>query len=191
MIIGVSGIQGDFREHKLMIEKLGHETLIVRTPEDLEKIDGLIIPGGESTTMIRIMKRIKLFEVLREKIQNGLPVYGTCAGLIVLAKEIENYPQESLGVIDIKVLRNAYGRQVDSFDEMVEIKGFDKPFKAIFIRAPRVDEWGKDVEVLSVLDGHPIMLRQNNVLVTSFHPELTNDTRVHEYFLKMVQEYKK
>ncbi|MGB9615119.1 MAG: pyridoxal 5'-phosphate synthase glutaminase subunit PdxT [Fervidobacterium sp.] len=191
MIIGVSGIQGDFREHKLMIEKLGHETLIVRTPEDLEKIDGLIIPGGESTTMTRIMKRIKLFEVLREKIQNGLPVYGTCAGLIVLAKEIENYPQESLGVIDIKVLRNAYGRQVDSFDEMVEIKGFDKPFKAIFIRAPRVGEWGKDVEVLSVLDGHPIMLRQNNVLVTSFHPELTNDTRVHEYFLKMVQEYKK
>jgi 5'-phosphate synthase pdxT subunit len=191
MIIGVSGIQGDFREHKLMIEKLGQETLIVRTPEDLEKIDGLIIPGGESTTMTRIMKRIKLFEVLREKIQNGLPVYGTCAGLIVLAKEIENYPQESLGVIDIKVLRNAYGRQVDSFDEMVEIKGFDKPFKAIFIRAPRVGEWGKDVEVLSVLDGHPIMLRQNNVLVTSFHPELTNDTRVHEYFLKMVQEYKK
>lgn len=113
------------------------------------------------------------------------------AGLIVLAKEIENYPQESLGVIDIKVMRNAYGRQVDSFDEMVEIKGFDKPFKAVFIRAPRVDEWGPEVEVLSMLENHPIMLRQKNVLVTSFHPELTDDTRVHEYFLKMVQEYKK
>lgn len=191
MIIGVSGIQGDFREHKWMIEKLGYETLVVRTPEELEKVDALIIPGGESTTMIRIMKRIGLFDALKEKILNGFPVYGTCAGLIVLAKEIENYPQESLGVIDIKVMRNAYGRQVDSFDEMVEIKGFDKPFKAVFIRAPRVDEWGSEVEVLSMLDNHPIMLRQKNVLVTSFHPELTDDTRVHEYFLKMVKEYKK
>lgn len=191
MIIGVSGIQGDFREHKWMIEKLGHETFVVRTPEELEKVDALIIPGGESTTMIRIMKRIGLFDALKEKILNGFPVYGTCAGLIVLAKEIENYPQESLGVIDIKVMRNAYGRQVDSFDEMVEIKGFDKPFKAVFIRAPRVDDWGPEVEVLSMLDNHPIMLRQKNVLVTSFHPELTDDTRVHEYFLRMVQEYKK
>lgn len=191
MIIGVSGIQGDFREHKWMIEKLGYETLVVRTPEELEKVDALIIPGGESTTMIRIMKRIGLFDALKGKILNGFPVYGTCAGLIVLAKEIENYPQESLGVIDIKVMRNAYGRQVDSFDEMVEIKGFDKPFKAVFIRAPRVDDWGPEVEVLSMLDNHPIMLRQKNVLVTSFHPELTDDTRVHEYFLKMVQEYKK
>lgn len=188
MIIGVSGIQGDFREHKVMIERLGHEVLIVRTPEDLEKIDGLIIPGGESTTMIRIMKRVGLFDALKEKILQGLPVYGTCAGLIVLAKEIENYPQESLGVIDIKVMRNAYGRQVDSFEEYVEIKGFDKPFKAIFIRAPRVDEWGPGVEVLSSFEGHPIMLRQNNVLVTSFHPELTDDTRVHEYFIDMIKK---
>lgn len=191
MIIGVSGIQGDFREHKWMIEKLGHESYVVRTPEDLDKVDGLIIPGGESTTMIRIMKRIGLFEKLKEKILNGLPVYGTCAGLIVLAKEIENYPQESLGVIDIKVMRNAYGRQVDSFNEMVEIKGFDKPFKAIFIRAPRVDAWGPEVEILSTLNNHPIMLRQKNVLVTSFHPELTDDTRVHEYFIKMVEDYRK
>ncbi len=191
MVIGVSGIQGDFREHKWMIEKLGHESYVVRTPDDLDKVDGLIIPGGESTTMIRIMKRIGLFEKLKEKILNGLPVYGTCAGLIVLAKEIENYPQESLGVIDIKVMRNAYGRQVESFDEMVEIKGFDKPFKAIFIRAPRVDAWGPEVEILSTLDNHPIMLRQKNVLVTSFHPELTDDARVHEYFIKMVEDYKK
>ncbi|MGQ9855756.1 MAG: pyridoxal 5'-phosphate synthase glutaminase subunit PdxT [Fervidobacterium sp.] len=191
MIIGVSGIQGDFREHKWAIEKLGVETYVVRTPEDLEKVDGLIIPGGESTTMIRIMKRIGLFDALKEKILKGFPVYGTCAGLIVLAKEIENYPQESLGVIDIKVRRNAYGRQVDSFDEMVEIKGFDRPFKAIFIRAPRVEEWGSEVETLAFLDKHPIMLRQKNVLVTSFHPELTDDTRVHEYFLSMVKEYSK
>lgn len=191
MIIGVSGIQGDFREHKCVIEKLGHETLVVRNIEDLEKIDGLIIPGGESTTMIRIMKRIGLFEQLKNKILNGLPVYGTCAGLIVLAKEIENYPQESLGVINISVMRNAYGRQVDSFDEMVHIKGFESPFKAVFIRAPRVDWYGPEVEVLSELDGHPIMLRQHNVLVTSFHPELTDDTRIHEYFLSMVEEYKK
>jgi len=191
MVIGVSGIQGDFREHKWMIEKLGIETYVVRTPEDLEKVDGLIIPGGESTTMIRIMKRIGLFDALKEKIFNGFPVYGTCAGLIVLAKEIENYPQESLGVIDIKVRRNAYGRQVDSFEEYVEIKGFDRPFKAIFIRAPRVEAWGESVEPFAFLDNHPIMLRQNNVLVTSFHPELTDDTRIHEYFVQMVKEYKK
>ncbi|HOA17943.1 MAG TPA: pyridoxal 5'-phosphate synthase glutaminase subunit PdxT, partial [Fervidobacterium sp.] len=125
MVIGVSGVQGDFREHKWMIEKLGIETMVVKSSEDLDKVDGLIIPGGESTTMIRIMKMTGLFERLREKIKTGFPVYGTCAGLIVLAKEIENYPQESLGVIDIKVMRNAYGRQVDSFDEMIEIKGFD------------------------------------------------------------------
>lgn len=191
MIIGVSGIQGDFREHKWMIEKLGYQTHIVRTPEDLEKIDALIIPGGESTTMIRIMKRVGLFDVLKQKITNGFPVYGTCAGLIVLAKEIENYSQESLGVIDIKVMRNAYGRQVDSFDDLIQIKGFDKPFKAIFIRAPRVDEWGPEVEVLATYNNHPVMLRQENVLVTSFHPELTNDTRVHEYFLNLVKYYKK
>ncbi|MCX7654305.1 MAG: pyridoxal 5'-phosphate synthase glutaminase subunit PdxT [Fervidobacterium sp.] len=191
MIIGVSGIQGDFREHKWIIEKLGYQTHIVRTPEDLEKIDALIIPGGESTTMIRIMKRVGLFDVLKQKITNGFPVYGTCAGLIVLAKEIENYPQESLGVINIKVMRNAYGRQVDSFDDLIQIKGFDKPFKAIFIRAPRVDEWGPEVEVLATYNNHPVMLRQENVLVTSFHPELTNDTRVHEYFLNLVKYYKK
>ncbi|WP_448379449.1 pyridoxal 5'-phosphate synthase glutaminase subunit PdxT [Fervidobacterium sp.] len=191
MVIGVSGIQGDFREHKWMIEKLGIETYVVRTPEDLEKVDGLIIPGGESTTMIRIMKRIGLFDALKEKILNGFPVYGTCAGLIVLAKEIENYPQESLGVIDIKVRRNAYGRQVDSFEEHIEIKGFDRPFKAIFIRAPRVEAWGEGVETLAFLDNHPIMLRQNNVLVTSFHPELTDDTRIHEYFVQMVKGYSK
>ncbi len=191
MIIGVSGIQGDFREHKWVIEKLGIETLVVRTPEDLEKVGGLIIPGGESTTMIRIMKRIGLFDVLKQKIQSGFPVYGTCAGLIVLAKEIENYPQESLEVIDIKVRRNAYGRQVDSFDEMVEIKGFNKPFKAIFIRAPRVEAWSEGVETLAFLDNHPIMLRQNNVLVTSFHPELTDDPRVHEYFVEMIKEYQR
>ncbi|MEN3042957.1 MAG: pyridoxal 5'-phosphate synthase glutaminase subunit PdxT [Fervidobacterium sp.] len=191
MIIGVSGIQGDFREHKWVIEKLGYQTHIVRTPEDLEKIDALIIPGGESTTMIRIMKRVGLFDVLKQKITNGFPVYGTCAGLIVLAKEIENYPQESLGVIDIKVMRNAYGRQVDSFDDFIQIKGFDKPFKAIFIRAPRVDEHGPEVEVLATYNNHPVMLRQKNVLVTSFHPELTNDTRVHEYFLELVKYYKK
>ncbi|HCI29335.1 MAG TPA: pyridoxal 5'-phosphate synthase glutaminase subunit PdxT [Fervidobacterium sp.] len=190
MVIGVSGVQGDFREHKWMIEKLGIETFVVKLPEDLDKVDGLIIPGGESTAMIRIMKMTCFFEKLREKIEGGFPVYGTCAGLIILAREIENYPQESLGVIDIKVVRNAYGRQVDSFDEMIEIKGFDKPFKAVFIRAPRVEQYGPDVEALAFLNNSPVMCRQKNVLVTSFHPELTDDTRVHEYFLNMVKEYK-
>lgn len=191
MVIGVCGVQGDFREHKWVIEKLEHETRIVRTRDDLEKVDALIIPGGESTTMLRIMKNVDLLEALKERIKTGFPVYGTCAGMIILAKEIENYPQESIGALDVKVVRNAYGRQVDSFAEEITIKGFGRPFKAIFIRAPRVDSWGPNVEILATLDGHPVMLRQGNVLATTFHPELTKDTRIHEYFLDIVRAHVK
>ncbi len=188
MKIGVSGVQGDFREHKIALEKLGVEVIVVNKPEQLDEISGLIIPGGESTTMIRIMKKIGLFEKLREKIKEGFPVYGTCAGLIVLAKKIENYPQESLGVIDIDVVRNAYGRQVDSFDEEIEIKGLEEKFKAIFIRAPKVVQWGSNVEVLAYLGNDPVLLKEKNVLVSSFHPELTDDLRIHKMFLDMVQK---
>jgi len=187
MVIGVLGVQGDFREHKWMIERLGIPSRIVRMPAELDEVDGLVIAGGESTTMIRIMKRVGLFEGLKEKIGQGFPVYGTCAGLIVLANEIENYPQESLKAVNIKVARNAYGRQIDSFTENIKIKDFNEPFEAIFIRAPQVTWWGPKVEVLATLDGYPVMLRQKNVLVTSFHPELTDDTRVHEYFLGMTK----
>lgn len=185
--IGVSGIQGDFREHKVMLERLGVEVLVVRKPEELDEVEGLVIPGGESTTMIRIMKMVNLYEKLKEKILSGFPVFGTCAGMILLSKEVVNFKQDSLGVIDIKVERNAYGRQVDSFETDVEIKGFDKSYRAIFIRAPKVVDYGNDVEVLSIYEDAPILLRQKKVLVASFHPELTEDTRVHEYFLSMVK----
>jgi len=187
MLIGVLGVQGDFREHRFMLERLGIPSKIVRTSEELNQVDGLIIAGGESTTMIRIMKRVGLFDYLKEKIKNGLPVYGTCAGMILLAAHVENYPQESLGAIDIHVVRNAYGRQVDSFVESVEVKGLDSPFEAIFIRAPKVVKWKDDVHVLSELEGTPVMLRQDNVLVSSFHPELTGDPRIHDYFVNMVK----
>lgn len=187
MLVGVSGIQGDFREHKVMLEKLGVETLIVRTPEELDRVDGLVIPGGESTTMIRIMKMVGLYDKLKEKVKNGFPVFGTCAGMILLSKEVVNFPQDSLGVIDIKVERNAYGRQVDSFETEIEISNFDKPFRAIFIRAPKVVEYGSDIEVLAKYMDAPVLLRQGNILVASFHPELTDDTRVHECFLKMLK----
>jgi len=187
MQIGVLGVQGDFREHKLMLERLGIVSKVVRTPEDLNQADGLIIAGGESTTMIRIMKRVGLFDELKSKIIKGLPVYGTCAGMILLSAYVENYPQESLGAIGIHVIRNAYGRQVDSFVEPLEAKGFDRPFEGIFIRAPKVVKWGSSVEVLSELGGVPVMLRQDNVLVSSFHPELTEDPRVHEYFVNMAK----
>ncbi|MBT1248412.1 MULTISPECIES: pyridoxal 5'-phosphate synthase glutaminase subunit PdxT [unclassified Thermosipho (in: thermotogales)] len=187
MKIGVSGIQGDFREHKQMLERLGVEVLIVRKPEDLDEVDGLVIPGGESTTMIKIMRMVNLYEKLRERISNGFPVFGTCAGMILLSKEVVNFKQDSLKVIDIKVERNAYGRQVDSFETEIEIKGFKRPYKAVFIRAPKVVDYGNNVEVLSTYENSPILLRQKNVLVASFHPELTDDTRVHEYFLNMVK----
>ncbi|SHH39245.1 pyridoxal 5'-phosphate synthase glutaminase subunit PdxT [Thermosipho atlanticus] len=187
MKIGVSGIQGDFREHKAVLERMGIEALVVKKPEELDLVDGLIIPGGESTTMIRIMKMIGFYEVLKNKIENNFPVFGTCAGMIVLSKEVVNFKQDSLKAIDIKVERNAYGRQVDSFETDVYIKDFDKPFRAIFIRAPKVIEYGKDVEVLSEYDSSPILLRQGNILVASFHPELTVDTRIHEYFVEMIK----
>jgi 5'-phosphate synthase pdxT subunit len=186
--IGVSGIQGDFREHKVMLEKLGVDVKVVRKPEELDEVDGLVIPGGESTTMIRIMKMVNLYEKLKQKIKEGFPVFGTCAGMILLSKEVVNFPQDSLGVIDIKVERNAYGRQVDSFEEQIEVKGFEKTFNAIFIRAPKVVDYGENVEVLATYMDSPVLLRQNNVLVASFHPELTEDTRIHEYFLNMVKK---
>lgn len=187
MKIGVSGIQGDFREHKLTLEKLGVETLVVRKPEELDLVDALIIPGGESTTMIRIMKMTGLYNALKEKIKEGFPVFGTCAGMIVLSKKVVNFPQDSLNAIDIKLERNAYGRQVDSFETDVEIKFSSTPFRAIFIRAPKVVEYGREVEVLSEYENSPILLRQGKILVASFHPELTDDLRVHEFFLDMVR----
>ncbi len=190
MKIGVLGMQGDIEEHLDMMEKLDGPTIRVKSSNHLNSIDGLIIPGGESTTMVKLLKKTGLFDELKQKIENGLPVYGTCAGMILLAKEIVSHPeQDSLKVLDIAVNRNGYGRQVDSFevDIPIPILG-EKPFKAIFIRAPMITRVGKDVDVLAKYDETPVMVRKGNIFASSFHPEITNDTRIHELFLKVVED---
>jgi 5'-phosphate synthase pdxT subunit len=176
--IGVLAVQGDFREHAAMLRRLGAEVVEVRTPEQLEQIDGLVIPGGESTAIMRLIRLHGLDTALRGFRR---PVFGTCAGMIVLDRA-------HLGLADILVDRNAYGRQVASFEAGIELDGRRQPLRGVFIRAPRLRERGPDVEVLAELDGEPVLLRDGRVLVASFHPELTDDTRVHELFLDLVQE---
>ncbi|ACM22377.1 pyridoxal 5'-phosphate synthase glutaminase subunit PdxT [Thermotoga neapolitana] len=188
MKIGVLGVQGDVREHVEALHKLGVETLIVKLPEHLDMVDGLILPGGESTTMIRILKEMNMDEKLVEKINDGLPVFATCAGVILLAKRINNYKQEKLGVLDVTVERNAYGRQVESFETFIEIPAIGKdPFRAIFIRAPRIVETGRSVEILAYHEGDPVLVKEGKILASTFHPELTDDLRLHRYFLEMVK----
>ncbi len=188
MKVGVLGLQGNFREHVEMLQLLGVETVIVKLPEQLDIIDGLIIPGGESTTMIRIMEDVELKKPLINKIRDGLPVFGTCAGMILLSNGVVGYDQPTLNAIDIKVKRNAYGRQVESFEVDLTLEfSKDKPFRAIFIRAPKIVEIGKDVEVLARYENDPVLIVKDKILASSFHPELTEDTRVHEYFLDMIR----
>ncbi len=189
--IGVLGLQGDFREHIEVLQAMNIETVVVKLPKDLDLIDGLIIPGGESTTMGRILESLGMKELLIQKIQDGMPVYGTCAGMILLSKSVVEYEQPLLRVLDVRIERNAYGRQVESFeaDLNIPILG-EKPFRAIFIRAPRISEYGKDVEILASYDSAPVFVRQGNIMVTAFHPELTQDFRIHELFLKMVKDVK-
>ena len=178
MKIGVLAVQGNFREHAAMLRRLGAEPVEIRKPEKLRRLDGLVIPGGESTTFMRLMRLYGLDEAVREF--TG-PVLGTCAGMIVLDRQ-------HLGAVDIEVDRNAYGRQVASFEADLALAGDDEPLRGIFIRAPRVREVGPEVEVLAELDGEPVLLCEGRFIVASFHPELTDDTRVHERFLELVRE---
>ena len=178
MRVGVLAVQGNFREHAAMLRRLGADVVEVRKPEQLEGIDGLVVPGGESTTFMRLMRLYGLDEAVREF---AGPVLGTCAGMIVLDRS-------HLGVVDIDVDRNAYGRQVASFEADLRLAGDERPLRGVFIRAPRLREAGPDVEVLADYDGEPVLLRQGRFLVASFHPELTEDTRVHELFLSAVEE---
>ena len=171
-------IQGDFREHASVLRLLGAEPVEVRKPEELDGLDGLVIPGGESTAIARLARIYGLEEALR---RFAKPVFGTCAGMILLDRE-------HLGLVDISVRRNAYGRQVSSFEADLELKGEPEPLRGVFIRAPRVAEVGSGVEVLAELDGEPVLLRDGRFIVASFHPELTADTRVHELFLDLVRE---
>lgn len=187
--IGVLALQGDFREHVVAIGRLNCEAVEVRLRRQLDEIDGLIIPGGESTTIGKLLVAFDMLEPLREKIAQGFPVYGTCAGLILLAKDIGGLDQPLLGVMDVAVRRNAFGRQVDSFEVGVPIAPLgEKPFPAIFIRAPKIVGVGPGVDVLGKLeDGTIVAVQQQNLLGSAFHPELTDDSRFHRHFLSMVE----
>jgi 5'-phosphate synthase pdxT subunit len=176
--IGVVAVQGNFREHAAVLRRLGAEPVEVRLPEQLEGLDGLIIPGGESTAIGRLMRLYGLDDAVRDF---GGPIFGTCAGMIVLDRD-------HLGAGDYRTRRNAFGRQVKSFEADLDIGDGDEPLRAVFIRAPWLEDAGPDVEVLAELDGHPVLAREGRLLVAAFHPELTDDTRVHERFLNIVRE---
>jgi 5'-phosphate synthase pdxT subunit len=176
--VGVLAVQGNFREHVAMLERLGVDAVEVRKPEQLRDLDGLVVPGGESTTFMRLMRLYGLDEAIRAFER---PILGTCAGMIVLDRD-------HLGLIDLEVDRNAYGRQVASFEADLVVEGEEEPLRGVFIRAPRVRATGENVEVLAEHEGEPVLVRDGRVLVASFHPELTEDTRVHELFLNAVQE---
>jgi len=183
--IGIVALQGDIREHALLIRSLGSNPIEVRRPADLTGLEGLVLPGGESTTIARLADRFGLVEPLREAIRGGLPTFGTCAGMIFLASAVAQGSQRLLGVLDVTVQRNAFGRQNDSFETELDVKGFDAPFHAVFIRAPWVERAGKDVEVLAEVDGHPVLVRDGNIVAAAFHPELTGDPRIHKMALSM------
>lgn len=187
MNIGVLALQGAFREHKQAFERLGAEVTEVRLPEQLENLHGVVIPGGESTTMAKLMKAYGLDTALLDFFEKGGAVWGTCAGAITVAKEIVGHPEQPrLGLLDMSVERNAYGRQVASFESDVEVEGLDAPFHTVFIRAPRIAHVGPAVEVLAAYDGDPIMVAQDRMMATVFHPELAGDDRVHEVFLRRI-----
>jgi 5'-phosphate synthase pdxT subunit len=179
LLIGVLALQGDFEAHSKMLQDLGAEAREVRVPKDLDGLDGLVMPGGESTTMTLGIKREKLADPLRDFVHAGKPVLGTCAGMIMLDRE-------HLGLMDTVCRRNAFGRQIHSFEEDLDIPGIDGPVRAVFIRAPWLAEYGDAVEILAEVDGHPVAARQDNMLVISFHPEIAGESRIHELFLSQI-----
>lgn len=193
MKIGVLALQGDFREHINSLSDCGVNAAAVKTKEEILGIDALVIPGGESTTIAKLARSFDLFDLIKKRISDGMPTYGSCAGMILLADRIEDaiVGQESFGGIDMTVRRNAFGRQVDSFETDLKFEGITQPtIKAVFIRAPWVEQVGADVQVLAEvnIDGskHPVAVRQGNLLATSFHPELTGDNRIHKFFVEQI-----
>jgi len=182
--IGVLAIQGDYQEHKNMLEVVGAATKEIRLPNELEDIDGLIIPGGESTTIIQLIDIYEMRNPIIERVNSGMAIWGTCAGMISIAKTLKDKRPDPLHLMDIEVSRNAFGRQIDSFETYLDIKNIEgPPVRGIFIRAPVVTNIGKGVEILSEIEsGKPVMVLQDKMLATSFHPELTDDTRIHEFF---------
>jgi 5'-phosphate synthase pdxT subunit len=186
MRIGVLAIQGDYEAHKARLEQLGVEVTLVRKPEQLDAIDGIVIPGGESSTFLNFLAERGFLEKLRDFVSTK-PTFGTCAGAILLAKHVENPPQQSLAAMDIRIRRNAYGRQIDSSIREAQTKLGQKPLEMVFIRAPKIVGAGKGVEVLAMSGGDPVLVRQGKILAATFHPELSEDTRVHQEFVKMVE----
>lgn len=193
LTIGVFALQGDVREHLWALDQLGVSTLKVRRPEELARCDALVLPGGESSTMHKLARSFELFDPLADAIAAGLPTLGTCAGMIMLADRLEDgiAGQETLGGLDVTVRRNAFGRQVDSFEGWLDFDGFDDPVHGVFIRAPWVEETGDDVEVLATIPegeaaGRIVAVRQDQVLATSFHPEVGSDDRIHRYFVDQI-----
>lgn len=183
MKAGVLALQGDFREHAHAFADAGATPLEVRTPEELSRVDVLAIPGGESTTISKLARSAGLVEPIAERARDGMPILGTCAGMIVMATRVIGLDEPLLSLIDIEVERNAYGRQVDSFEADLEVEGIDERVRGVFIRAPVVRHAGPDVRVLSELEGAPVVLEQRNLVVASFHPELVGESRLHRYLL--------
>jgi 5'-phosphate synthase pdxT subunit len=199
-LVGVLALQGDVREHRAMLERSGARTLAVRRPAELDRVDGIVVPGGESTTMSKLARTFEVLDPLREAVHGGLPAFGTCAGMIMLAEHIEGgvVGQETVGGLDVVVRRNAFGRQVDSFEADLDVTGFEDKFHAVFIRAPWVEKVGQTVEVVARVAGvrggvrpeavgRIVAVRQGGLLATSFHPEITGDPRIHGLFVDMVR----
>lgn len=187
MTVGVLALQGDFEKHEAMLTRLGVASRQVRKPSDLDSVDALILPGGESTTIGKLMVRYGLDGAIQQRVAQGMPVYGTCAGMILMARTIVGSDQPRLGLMDIAVLRNAFGSQRESFEVDLPFEPFERPVRAVFIRAPIVVEVGAGVSVLSRLEDKVVAVQQGALLATAFHPELTDDARVHRYFLEQVK----
>jgi pyridoxal 5'-phosphate synthase pdxT subunit len=187
MTIGILAIQGDYEAHAKMLDRIGVAHRFVRTAAELKGIDGIILPGGESTTHLKVMTEEGLFEPLKDFGASGGVVYGTCAGAILLAREVHRPSQQSLSLLDASVLRNGYGRQLASDVRMVQTTLREQPIEMVFIRAPIFESIGLEVEVLAEFGGHPILVREKNILASTFHPELTDDTTIHEYFVNMAR----
>jgi 5'-phosphate synthase pdxT subunit len=188
--VGILGLQGDVREHARLVDAAGATAVIVKHAEELDDVAGLILPGGESTTIGKLLDRFGMLEPIRERARAAMPLYGTCAGAILMAREVrgrEAVPH-SIGGMDMAIVRNAYGRQVDSFETDLDVKGMDRPLRSVFIRAPVIEEVGPGVEVLAAYDDRPVLVRQGTMLASTFHPEIAGDDRVHRLFVRMLEE---
>lgn len=190
MKVGILGLQGDVREHARLVDAAGATAVVVKHADELDEVAGLIVPGGESTTIGKLLDRFAMLGPLRDRARAGMPLFGTCAGAILMAREVRGVEAvpHSIGVMDIAVVRNAYGRQVDSFETDLEVADLDRPLRSVFIRAPIIEDVGPGVEVLAAYDDLPVLVRERTLLASTFHPEIAGDERVHRLFLELIEE---